>query len=1306
MFPVPMSFADLTHLKQLQRELWSWPRSRASVMVGAGFSFNAEPLAGVTKSFPSWSGLAQVMYDELNPGLSNESQGQEGIKRRNDGRALANPLRLASEYEAAFGRRKLEHLIQTQIPDQDYQPGKLHELLLQLPWADVFTTNYDTLLERTEIHGRAYQPVTKASELTSAFPPRIVKLHGSLPSETPFICSEEDYRTYPRKFSPFINTVQQSLLENTFVLIGFSGEDPNFLEWTGWIRDELEGKHAPIYLVGSLALGNAARSLLNRRGVTPIDLAPLFSGYQPRGGLHSASTEWFLKYLAAARPPRPEKWPHLEQEILPPSPGLPGFPAIEVDTAPPVHSMPATPGPLDRSTADHVVTRWRFERERYPGWVIAPADTRRTIWTETEHWIYSLVDLSKEWSPIDRIKTFREINWRLNTALVPLLEETRKAFETATNEAFDLFQAGIPTAQDPGLASSGSTEEAELVDGWFEIIFTLLRDAREDYNSDRWQSLCKMADAIIPRHPKHSDRRLYEEALWAVWNGDRSLAKRILDQWHPASKAPLPLMWKAGLLAELDESSGAETLFRLALAEIQRSLRSQGQDIGLLSLDGWCSYLLFVTSRWDQLDQNFELHEKFRERWQELQATDCSPWQILEQLKGALAVSPPKPRKTEVRIRGFDPDEFTIRRHFGGEGIAPYLPGFAYVRMFEQAGVPMRIKHVDMTGESLVNACRWIAPFTGFWSPSLLIRAGKVEALKEQEFLSRTHVAMLDPALAKRIYSWCYQIFDRELNSISRQSRLEPAQVSLLTAVSEVLSRLAIKVDPSELRTTFPLVLKLHGHPNLRSDWNLHGLCRPWFQRLFDAASRALLLEWLPDLIRAPLFDAQQVHPALPQASAWPDPMLDFPFDRDRKGEAIPPEVGTRISEATDWLIKRASSETGEARLRALLRLTHVHQNNFMTTPQEEQFCHLLWSERTPSNLPNLPNLAIYSFQLLPAPQDVDVSAAIKQRVMSRAMEVSAIAGGSRQILISGPGQTWMQEAISVSLPLISGWSRHSKGVRWTPAESKELYARARNLWGQYKGTLAHTQRDPELGFIGIDSVGRSFQGLGTFLAAVVLPQMEWAEEHDWVQLKAFLQEARVLRIFPTLALPYVLLTRPGDAGEIGAMIEGDLHFMDEDMVTAAAEAAFHWHLLHADSRVPEPPPGLLNALIERCLFRTRPGISRCLMRLSGLIRQHPQALSPAQVALLSASLEQWAIATTLSVDDDGLREFPEELLPALRAQLGYLAGALTHWTTTLRPDLPEHPGLNRWREICAVDPLPEVRRSFLEGSVDVLPVN
>ena len=115
-------------------------------MVGAGFSRNSVPLPGVGTHFPTWIELAQAMFDEIYPRLQDETEEQ-----RKERFNCSDALRLASEYEAMFDRQKLESLIRARIPDTDHQPGDLHSLLLQLPWKDVFTTNYDTLLERTEV---------------------------------------------------------------------------------------------------------------------------------------------------------------------------------------------------------------------------------------------------------------------------------------------------------------------------------------------------------------------------------------------------------------------------------------------------------------------------------------------------------------------------------------------------------------------------------------------------------------------------------------------------------------------------------------------------------------------------------------------------------------------------------------------------------------------------------------------------------------------------------------------------------------------------------------------------------------------------------------------------------------------------------------------------------------------------------------------------------------------------------------------------------------------------------------------------
>ena len=99
----------------------------------------------------------------------------------------------------------LEKILKQAVPDEDFVPSRLYKKLMELPWCDVFTTNYDTLLERTadQITNRRYNVVVCQEDLVnSSNAPRIVKLHGSFPSHRPFIITEEDCRTYPVKFAP------------------------------------------------------------------------------------------------------------------------------------------------------------------------------------------------------------------------------------------------------------------------------------------------------------------------------------------------------------------------------------------------------------------------------------------------------------------------------------------------------------------------------------------------------------------------------------------------------------------------------------------------------------------------------------------------------------------------------------------------------------------------------------------------------------------------------------------------------------------------------------------------------------------------------------------------------------------------------------------------------------------------------------------------------------------------------------------------------------------------------------------------
>ena len=288
-------------------------------MIGSGFSRNARKTRFDARDMPLWADIAEELFKQLYPeSTSDGSSGTSVVAPSVD-----NVLRLAQEYETAFGRSDLYRLLDQLIRYTEFTPGKAHVRLLKLPWRDVFTTNWDTLLEgaTSEALELPYRVVQSTKQLPIVSQPRIIKLHGSFPSQFPLIVTEEDYRTYPSEFAPFVNTVQQAMMETVFFLIGFSGDDPNFLNWSGWVRDNLGEAALKIYLAGWLDLSPHQRRMLEARGVVPIDVAnhPKASSW-PVYRRHEYATEWLLHTLEPSRAYDETTWPSPPEEEETPIP--------------------------------------------------------------------------------------------------------------------------------------------------------------------------------------------------------------------------------------------------------------------------------------------------------------------------------------------------------------------------------------------------------------------------------------------------------------------------------------------------------------------------------------------------------------------------------------------------------------------------------------------------------------------------------------------------------------------------------------------------------------------------------------------------------------------------------------------------------------------------------------------------------------------------------------------------------------------------------------------------------------------------
>jgi hypothetical protein len=536
---------DQPYIDQIKRRLWTGREfGQASVMVGAGFSRNADKLLPTTPSFPLWREMANSMSDALYPGETPRS---------------LSALRLATEYEIVFGPPALDDLVAQTIPDSSYSPGHLHRLLLSLPWSDVFTTNYDTLLERTQpaIHDRKYDLVLTASDIPGRMKPRIIKLHGSFPSHRPFIISEEDYRTYPVKFAPFVNIVQQSIMENAFCLVGFSGDDPNFLHWTGWVRDNLGESTPPIYLCSLSPISVSQRRVLETRHVYPIDLSTIVAPtiIPDSASRFAKALEWFLLTLMDGAPPNMNNFPRIHRgNAWTPSNGVPPIPpqAQAPDLGEP---SPADARELDVDTLRAVQRRWQTQRAVYPNWEVLPSENRETLWQYTERWIEPVLKSLHKLPAPENLFLLYELNWRLERCLLPIMSEWLPEYlstVTICNPFPGLMNIEEATIR-PDTLEHRNYDWGRIGDCWLELAFALLREARERGDETRFHVLLEDLGEVVKQKSEWHARWFYEQCLFWLFRIDVDRVRATLDEWPAKPDLPFWETKRASVLAEVGE---------------------------------------------------------------------------------------------------------------------------------------------------------------------------------------------------------------------------------------------------------------------------------------------------------------------------------------------------------------------------------------------------------------------------------------------------------------------------------------------------------------------------------------------------------------------------------------------------------------------------------------------------------------------------------------------------------------------------------------------------------------------------------
>jgi hypothetical protein len=1298
-------FPDQLHIEQIRKRLWCDREfGKAAVMVGAGFSQNAERISTNTPPFPLWAELAEHMYDSLYPLKSPSEQDRETEKSEAIG-----SLKLASEYEATFGRQALYDFIIESIPDNNYRPGRLHKLLLSLPWSDVFTTNYDTLLERTRpaIHDRKYDLVLTTSDIPGQMKPRIVKLHGNFPSHRPFILTEEDYRTYPKKFAPFVNMVQQSMMENAFCLIGFSGDDPNFLHWSGWVRDNLGPGTPPIYFCGLLNLSPSQRKVLESRKIIPIDLSPLFpeTNFPDDKTRYAKALEWFLLNLMYGKPTEIINWPTPSSgsiwkpsEDLPPIPPgphqlsghgelyLPDRPSLQVDD-------------LKKSYGT-----WRQNRLEYPGWVVAPKNNRETIWRYTEHWIEPVLSSIEKLTPPENLLLLYELNWRLEKALIPLFMNWVKKI-TQIIETFNPYPQLVKiedAAIRPDKEEYKRLKWKLIGECWVELVFALAREAREDQDEKRFHLWMDRLEKVVKERTEWQARWFYEECLFYLFRFDQEKIRETLENWPTTHDLPFWEVRRASILAELGELKEAEKIAEESLTGIRSRLQPYSMDYSLLSQEAWTMVLLKAIKDNKRGDKE-DFVGPYRDRWEKLGTYRCNPFPEIDRLELVLNGSHPSPKPEKETKKEFDPGRMTVTHHIQFDwSISGFLPAFAFLRMFEEGAVPMKCGIFNMFSDAVVNSAKWIESFAPLWSLSSMIRTGKDKELKE--WFDRVRIATLTQDEVDHLN----HLFINSLTQATRHLAGNPEQIGLagtsfsqrqVTIISEMLSRLCFRFSIGQLDQLFKLTLDMYKLPIFRQQYILHGCVDNLFERILYAMPQSEILQRILELLSLPIPKEMGFEVSVHQR--WSEPFNHLKWLEDTK---LDPDFdrSTWVGPIAN-LVRVVKDGTDEARGRAAVRLGKLHEIDGLTIEENDAFGKALWSRINPNTgLPSAIGFYDFVFLNLPETEAGVAKENFRKYLLSkdfpRVVQRSITPNGkqSKSASLGSPENRYIREWLGGTIPLFAQNEEEQKFVDWTTDEVTQLLKKADGWWNDEKEDLQDEFINRPYSIA--DTVRAQFSDLVELMADVILPRLADAEEETKTLAGRLLSEMEQSGLCVLSALPMTLFIYPNSYDEIARKLRVGLNSMKEEEVRGSTFGIFMW-LVHGSRQcIPTPPDDLLNELVNRVVTtRRQPGLDSAIGQLSVIVWRLSNLLNESQIESLCIALEYLIKETELPKRQDrkaisGLCiTIPINDRPIYRELAADLAYGLFILFTSKNKEVPQI--LLKWKEICQNDPLPEVRR-------------
>jgi hypothetical protein len=1162
-------------------------------MVGAGFSRNAVPKGETQPQFPTWVELGDAFYEKL---YDSEDKAEVDKKKK-----YLNTLKLAFQIETNFGRPALDKIITDRIPDMYYEPSRLHERLLELPWQDVFTTNYDTLLERAsrKVLERKYSFILNADDLIYAEKPRIIKLHGSLPSTRPFIITEEDYRRYPKCSAPFVNTVQQSLLENALCLIGFSGDDPNFLQWIGWIRDNIgTERSSKMYFIGIDPVSPIDRTIFDQRQIVYIDASKCSRTTSP-----NAKIEAVLDYLTSKE--------NRNSGIY--------WSATKSSFAPRIEKATDRPPEIEE-----VIAMWRDARQSYPGWCVTPMRQRESMWTFTSGWTGTLKRGEALSGSLD-FDYFYELNWRLERCLCPLFNDTAEALQDCLGRYWPFADQNL-LSDNPATNPYTDQDHGSLCDKWCSLALSLLRFYREERLPNEW----KLFATILQNHEDvlSSEQRAffaYERCLHCIYEVDIKGLDSEFEGWPENTSLPFWEAKRAGLLAEWGRMEEAVKILDQSLADLRgkQNLKPVSSDYTLVSQEAYLMVLRRYIGEASDLNRDARREERsatvdYSARWNELKLYLCDPWEELSAFEKRLE-SEPLPRRRVTTKYGFDIGLNSRTTHLFNGPDPQALDGYSFLRFLEETAIPVSLPFMTFGKKAAIGALPRIAPYSAQWALCEAARIGDPE-VADQLFDRRT-LAHLSRTTADEYVNEYIQTAKRIAESIDQPlGRYQTSLVNYGTKViPEVLSRLCCKSSPETREKILLFIEEVYRAKNKA----LYGGIAHLVKRLIESSSLVEIDAYLPRFLGLEI--PQDSHPLIEAEFINPlSVIIDSEFTAKNRRRHI-----VVASETIERLFQNVKSQSEKTREWSIVSLFSLKKIGVLGENEIREFGELIWADDSHDGLPSDRGFYKFAFLDLPFPEGIDARGRFKKYLLETPLPI--IGDTHKGVSLAGG-----------NFPIIADLLGSANNIQWSESEIRALLVKLISWWDSDKQYLGSEEKDEDSIFLGsIPQEARArLVRLPNIMAVVISPILSLgATEDEAKEIARLLEEAKGTHMpYLKAKLAFTSLF-PQERRELLNEISKALSSScKEAIVDALSAMLFSLESPQASTLLSsEELEGLLSEAGDIVRWRYEPGLVSAMNTIGHFIRKQPDYFQAGLEARVLAGLHELVYETdpvTLEIVD------------------------------------------------------------------------